>query len=91
VSLTYCRTIHKAQGATHSGESFTLAGDDTIHLKVVPGAEPGIEVRLEPHLHTLVVWWLEPPKTSWGEDGWGPYGDAFRTVLRGTQTWDLVL
>jgi hypothetical protein len=22
---------------------------------------------------------------------WGPYGDAFRTVLRGTQTWDLVL
>jgi conjugative relaxase-like TrwC/TraI family protein len=32
VSLAYCRTIHKAQGATYRGESFTLAGDDTIHL-----------------------------------------------------------
>jgi hypothetical protein len=35
VSLAYCRTIHKAQGATYHGESFTLAGDDTIHLEAV--------------------------------------------------------
>jgi conjugative relaxase-like TrwC/TraI family protein len=35
VSLAYCRTIHKAQGATYRGESFTLAGDDTIHLEAV--------------------------------------------------------
>jgi hypothetical protein len=26
-------TIYKAQGATYRGESFTLAGDDTIHLE----------------------------------------------------------
>jgi hypothetical protein len=35
VSLAYCRTIHKAQGATYRGESFTLAGDDTIHLEAI--------------------------------------------------------
>ena len=35
VSLAYWRTIHKAQGATYRGESFTLAGDDTIHLEAV--------------------------------------------------------
>ncbi len=35
VSLAYCRTIYKAQGATYRGESFTLAGDDTIHLEAV--------------------------------------------------------
>jgi conjugative relaxase-like TrwC/TraI family protein len=35
VALAYCRTIHKAQGATYRGESFTLAGDDTIHLEAV--------------------------------------------------------
>ncbi len=35
VSLAYCRTIHKAQGATYRGESFTLTGDDTIHLEAV--------------------------------------------------------
>jgi hypothetical protein len=35
VSLAYGRTIHKAQGATYRGESFTLAGDDTIHLEAV--------------------------------------------------------
>ena len=34
VSLAYCRTIYKAQGATYR-ESFTLAGDDTIHLEAV--------------------------------------------------------
>jgi len=31
--LAYCRTIHKAQGATYRGASFTLAGDDSIHLE----------------------------------------------------------
>jgi ATP-dependent exoDNAse (exonuclease V) alpha subunit len=31
--LSYCRTIHKAQGSTYRGSSFTLAGDDTIHLE----------------------------------------------------------
>jgi ATP-dependent exoDNAse (exonuclease V) alpha subunit len=35
VSLAYCRTIHKSQGSTYRGESFTLAGDDTIHLEAV--------------------------------------------------------
>jgi len=35
VSLAYCRTIHKAQGSTYRGESFTLAGDDTIHLEAL--------------------------------------------------------
>ncbi len=35
VSLAYCRTIHKAQGTTYRGESFTLAGDDTIHLEAL--------------------------------------------------------
>jgi conjugative relaxase-like TrwC/TraI family protein len=35
VSLAYCRTIYKSQGATYRGESFTLAGDDTIHLEAV--------------------------------------------------------
>ena len=29
----YCRTVHKAQGATYRGVSFTLAGDDCIHLE----------------------------------------------------------
>jgi conjugative relaxase-like TrwC/TraI family protein len=33
VVLAYCRTIHKAQGSTYRGASFTLAGDDTIHLE----------------------------------------------------------
>jgi hypothetical protein len=33
VALAYCRTIHKAQGSTYRGASFTLAGDDTIHLE----------------------------------------------------------
>jgi hypothetical protein len=33
--LAYCRTIHKAQGSTYHGQSFTLAGDDTIHLEAV--------------------------------------------------------
>lgn len=31
--LAYCRTIHKAQGSTYRGTSFTIAGDDTIHLE----------------------------------------------------------
>jgi len=35
VTLSYCRTIHKAQGSTYKGASFTLAGDDTIHLEAV--------------------------------------------------------
>ena len=35
VVLSYCRTIHKAQGSTCRGESFTLASDDTIHLEAV--------------------------------------------------------
>lgn len=35
LALAYCRTIHKAQGATYRGESLTLAGDDTIHLEAV--------------------------------------------------------
>jgi hypothetical protein len=35
VALAYCRTIHKAQGSTYRGSSFTLAGDDTIHLEAV--------------------------------------------------------
>jgi len=35
LALAYCRTIHKAQGATYRGESFTLAGDETIHLEAV--------------------------------------------------------
>ncbi len=35
LTLAYCRTIYKAQGATYRGESFTLAGDDTIHLEAV--------------------------------------------------------
>jgi conjugative relaxase-like TrwC/TraI family protein len=35
VALSYCRTIHKAQGSTCRGESFTLASDDTIHLEAV--------------------------------------------------------
>jgi conjugative relaxase-like TrwC/TraI family protein len=35
LALAYCRTIHKAQGSTYQGESFTLAGDDTIHLEAV--------------------------------------------------------
>jgi hypothetical protein len=35
LSLAYCRTIHKAHGATYRGESFTLAGDDTIHMEAV--------------------------------------------------------
>jgi conjugative relaxase-like TrwC/TraI family protein len=35
LALAYCRTIHKAQGATYRGASFTLAGDDTIHLEAV--------------------------------------------------------
>ena len=30
-------------------------------------------------------------RTNSKERVWGPYGDAFRTVLRGAQTWDLVL
>jgi AAA domain-containing protein len=33
LTLAYCRTIHKAQGATYRGESFTLAGDDTLNLE----------------------------------------------------------
>ena len=33
VVLAYCRTIYKAQGSTYRGASFTLAGDDTIHLE----------------------------------------------------------
>ncbi|TMC03767.1 MAG: hypothetical protein E6J41_26575, partial [Chloroflexi bacterium] len=33
VVLAYCRTIHKAQGSTYRGSSFTLAGDDTIHFE----------------------------------------------------------
>jgi conjugative relaxase-like TrwC/TraI family protein len=35
VTLSYCRTIHKAQGSTYRGASFTLAGDDTIHLEAM--------------------------------------------------------
>jgi conjugative relaxase-like TrwC/TraI family protein len=35
LALAYCRTIHKAQGATYRGQSFTLAGDETIHLEAV--------------------------------------------------------
>jgi hypothetical protein len=35
LALAYCRTIHKAQGSTYRGQSFTLAGDDTIHLEAV--------------------------------------------------------
>jgi conjugative relaxase-like TrwC/TraI family protein len=35
VALAYCRTIHKAQGATYRGASFTLAGDDTIHQEAM--------------------------------------------------------
>ena len=35
VALSYCRTIYKAQGATYNGSSFTLAGDDTIHLEAI--------------------------------------------------------
>ena len=35
LTLAYCRTIHKAQGATYRGESFTLAGDDAIHIEAV--------------------------------------------------------
>jgi AAA domain-containing protein len=33
LTLAYCRTIHKTQGATYRGESFTLAADDTLHLE----------------------------------------------------------
>ena len=33
LALAYCRTIHKAQGATYRGASFTLASDDTISLE----------------------------------------------------------
>jgi conjugative relaxase-like TrwC/TraI family protein len=35
LALAYCRTIFKAQGATYRGSSFTLAGDDTIHLEAL--------------------------------------------------------
>ncbi len=35
VALAYCRTIHKVQGSTYRGASFTLAGDDTIHLEAM--------------------------------------------------------
>jgi conjugative relaxase-like TrwC/TraI family protein len=35
MALAYCRTIHKAQGSTYRGASFTLAGDDTIHLEAM--------------------------------------------------------
>ncbi len=35
VALSYCRTIHKAQGSTCRGTSLTLASDDTIHLEAV--------------------------------------------------------
>ena len=35
VALSYCRTIHRAQGSTCRGASFTLASDDTIHLEAV--------------------------------------------------------
>jgi conjugative relaxase-like TrwC/TraI family protein len=35
LALAYCRTIHKTQGSTYRGASFTLAGDDTIHLEAV--------------------------------------------------------
>jgi hypothetical protein len=35
LTLAYCRTIFKAQGSTYHGTSFTLAGDDTIHLEAV--------------------------------------------------------
>ncbi len=33
LALAYCRTIHKAQGATYHGSSFTLAGDHALHLE----------------------------------------------------------
>jgi conjugative relaxase-like TrwC/TraI family protein len=33
VVLAYCRTVHKAQGSTYRGSSFTLAGDETIHFE----------------------------------------------------------
>ncbi|TMC12202.1 MAG: hypothetical protein E6J41_03280 [Chloroflexi bacterium] len=35
LALAYCRTIFKAQGSTYRGASFTLAGDDTIHLEAL--------------------------------------------------------
>ena len=35
VALAYCRTIHRAQGSTCRGMSFTLASDDTIHLEAM--------------------------------------------------------
>jgi hypothetical protein len=35
VALSYCRTIHKAQGSTYRGVSLTLAGDETIHLEAM--------------------------------------------------------
>jgi conjugative relaxase-like TrwC/TraI family protein len=35
LALAYCRTIYKAQGSTYRGASFTLAGDDTIHLEAL--------------------------------------------------------
>jgi conjugative relaxase-like TrwC/TraI family protein len=35
LALAYCRTIFKSQGSTYRGASFTLAGDDTIHLEAV--------------------------------------------------------
>lgn len=38
LALAYCRTIHKAQGSTYRGASFTLAGDDTIHLEAMHAA-----------------------------------------------------
>jgi hypothetical protein len=33
---------------------------------------------------------VQPPLGGCQIERWGSYGDAFRTVLRGAQNWDLV-